>query len=128
MQRLEVSGALRPIYVSLGVKRLIKMTIQNTEASVNIQNLTSNPFSISSGVHQGDPPSATVFNSMLDSVIKKSNVRGDVSLKLKQIIAYADDGALLARSLKALKEIFHKLKNEATLVGLSIKEDKTKYM
>ena len=26
MQRLEVSGAVRPIYVSLGVKRLIKAT------------------------------------------------------------------------------------------------------
>jgi hypothetical protein len=28
----------------------------------------------------------------------------------------------------ALKEIFHKLQNEATLVGLNINEDKTKYM
>jgi hypothetical protein len=27
----------------------------------------------------------------------------------KQIVAYADDVALLARSLKALKEIFHEL-------------------
>jgi hypothetical protein len=30
--------------------------------------------------------------------------------------------------LKALTEIFHKLQNEATLVGLNINEDKTKYM
>jgi hypothetical protein len=30
--------------------------------------------------------------------------------------------------VKALKEIFHKLQNEATLVGLNINEDKTKYM
>ena len=72
--------------------------------------------------------SATVFNLILDSVIKKLNLTGDVSLKLKQFVAYADDVALLDRSLKALKEIFHKLQNEATLVGLSINEDKTKYM
>jgi hypothetical protein len=45
-----------------------------------------------------------------------------------QIVAYADDIALLARCLKALKEIFHKLQNEATLVGLNVNEDKTKYM
>jgi hypothetical protein len=44
-----------------------------------------------------------------------------------KIVAYADDVALLARSPKALKEIFHKLQNEATLVGLIINEDKTKY-
>jgi hypothetical protein len=47
---------------------------------------------------------------------------------LKHTVAYADDVALLARSPKALKEIFHKLKNEATLVGLNINKDKTKYM
>jgi hypothetical protein len=72
--------------------------------------------------------SATMFNLILDSVIKKLSLRGDISLKLKQIVAYADDVALLARSPTALKEIFHKLRNEATLVGLNINEDKTKYM
>jgi len=89
--------------------RLIKMTIQDMEASVKIQNLTSNPFSLSSGVRQGDPLSATIVN-------KKINFRGDVSLKLKQIVAYADDVALLASSLKVLKEIFRKLQNETILV------------
>ena len=92
------------------------------EASVKIENLSSNPFSISSGVRQGDPLSATIVNLILDSVNKKLNFRGDVSLKLKQIVAYAVDVALVARSLKALKEIFRKLKNETTLVGLSINE------
>jgi len=96
------------------------------EASIKIENLTSKPFSFSSGVHQGDPLSATVFNLILHWVMRKLNLRGDISLKLKQI--YADDVALLARAPKALKEIFHKLQNEATLVGLNINEDKTKYM
>jgi sorting nexin-29 len=100
--------------------QLIKMTIQNIEASVKIQNLTSKPFSISSGVRQGDPLSATIFNLILNSVIKKLNLRGDISLKLKQTVAYADDVALPARSPKALKETFHKLQDKTTLVGLNI--------
>ena len=79
-------------------------------------------------MHQTDPLSATIFNLILNSVNKKLNLRGDISLKLKQIIAYANDVALLARSLKVLEKIFHKLQNEATLVGLNINEDKTKYM
>ena len=62
--------------------RLIKMTIQNTEASVKIENLASNPFLILSGVRQGDSLSATIFNLTLVSVIKKLKLRGDVSLKL----------------------------------------------
>jgi hypothetical protein len=94
---------------------------------MKIDNLTTKPFSISSGVRQGDPLSATISNLTLDLVIKKPSVRED-SLKLKQIIAYADGVALLARSPKALTEIFPKLQNEATLVGPSINEDKTKYM
>jgi len=91
--------------------RLIKMTLQNTETSVKAENLTSKPFSISSGVRQGDPPSPTIFNLILDSVIKKLNLRRGIRLKLKHTVAYADDVAFLARSPKALKEIFHKLQN-----------------
>jgi hypothetical protein len=73
------------------------------EAIVKIENLTSKPFLISSGVRQGDPLSATIFNLVLDLVIKKLNRRGDISLKLKQIVVCADDVTLLARSPKALK-------------------------
>ena len=79
-------------------------------------------------MRQGNPLSATTFNLIIDLVIKKLNLRGDISLKLTQTVAYADDVALLARSLKALKEIFHKLQNEATLVELNINKDKSKYM
>jgi hypothetical protein len=104
------------------------MTLQKMEVSVKIENLTSKSFLISSGVRQGEPHSATIFNLIHNSVIKKLNLRGDISLKLKQTVAYADDVALLARSPKALKEIFHKLQYEATLVWLNINKDKTKYM
>jgi len=42
--------------------QLIKMTLQNKEASVKTEKLTSKSFSFSSGVHQGDPISAIMFN------------------------------------------------------------------
>ena len=90
------------------------MALQNTEASLKIENLTSKLFSVSSGVHQGDPLFAAILNLILDSVIKKLSLRGDISLKLKQIVAYADDVALLARSPKTLKEILHKLQKKQT--------------
>ena len=116
---------MRELRIPNKLVRLIKMTHQNTEASVKIENLTSKPFSISSDVRQGDPLSVTIFNLILDSVIKKPNLREDISLKLKLMVAYADDVALLARSLKPFTEIFHKLQNETTLVGLIIDEGKT---
>jgi hypothetical protein len=62
------------------------MTLQNTEANTKIEDLTSKPFSISSGVHQGYPLSATIFNLTLDLVIKKLNLRGDISLNLTKLL------------------------------------------
>ena len=56
---------LQELRISNKLVRLSKMTIQNTEASVKIENLTSKPFLISSGVRQGDPLSATIFNLTL---------------------------------------------------------------
>jgi hypothetical protein len=59
-------------------------------------------FDISTGVCQGDPLSTTSFNLVLDSVIKKLDLRGDIN----------------SNGLRA----------EAEFVGLYINEDKTKYM
>jgi sorting nexin-29 len=127
VDRQKIIRIVQEVRIPNKLVRLIKMTNQNAEASVKIENLTSKAFSISSGVCHGDLLSATIFNLILDLVIKKLNLRGDVGLKLTQIFAYGDDVALLARSLEALMEIFHKLQNEATSVGLNINEDKTKY-
>jgi hypothetical protein len=128
VDRQKIIQILQELRVRNKLVRLIKMTIQTTEASVKIENLTSKSLVISYDAHQGDPLSAPMFNLILDTVIKKFNLRGHVSLKLTQFVAYADDVAPLARSLKALKEIFRKLQNETTLVGLNINEHKTKYV
>jgi len=61
-----------------------------------------------------------VSNLILDSVIKKVNLRGDVILKLKQIVVYADDVALLARSLKAVQEYFMNYKVKQHLLTYSM--------
>jgi len=69
VDRQKAIQILQKLRIPNKLVQLIKMTIQNTEASVKIKNLTSNPFLISPGVHQGDLLSATIFNLILDSVI-----------------------------------------------------------
>jgi hypothetical protein len=51
------------------------------------------------------------LGGVLDSVIKKKKLdfRGDVSSKLKQLIAYADDVALIGRTKRALTKLFNNL-------------------
>jgi hypothetical protein len=65
---------------------------------------------------------------VLESVIRKLELRNDISSKLIQINACADDIAFIARTKKTLIETFNKISEEAALVGLHINEDKTKYM
>jgi hypothetical protein len=74
VDRQKIIQILQELRITNKLVRLIKMTIQNMFASVNIENLTSKPFLILSGVRQGDPLSATIFNIILDSVIKKLNL------------------------------------------------------
>jgi hypothetical protein len=65
LQRLQDTGIPNKLI------RLIKMTIQYTIASVVVENLKTYPFDILTGVRQGDPLSATLFNLVLESVIRK---------------------------------------------------------
>lgn len=71
--------------------------------------------------------SSTAFNLVVDSVIKKVGLKV-ISSKLKQLIPYADDVILMARTKRAVIELFNNLSAEAELVGLCINEDKAKYL
>jgi len=68
VERQKTVQILEELRIPNKLVQLIKMTIQNMKAYVKIEYLSSNTFSISSGVCQGDPLSATIFNLILDSV------------------------------------------------------------
>jgi hypothetical protein len=82
----KIMQILQELSIPNKLVRLIKMTIQNTEARVKTGNLTFKPFLISPGMRQGNPLSTTISNLMLDLVITELNLRGEVSLKLTQIL------------------------------------------
>jgi hypothetical protein len=61
-------------------------------------------------------------------IIRKLDVRGNISTRLKQICVYADDIVIMPRTKKALIETFIVLEREAKQAGLIINGDSTKYM
>jgi hypothetical protein len=122
LQRLQETGIPNKIVI------LIKMTIQHTRASVIVGNLKPDPLANLTAVCQGDPLSAPLFNIVLVSVIRKLELFSDISFKLIQLNAYADDTALTAKTKKAVIEIFNNVREEASLVELHTNEDKTIYM
>ena len=55
-------------------------------------------------------------------------VRGNISTRLRQCTAYADDVLITAITTQAMIDTFVKLKNESLKYGLTVNEHKTKYL
>jgi hypothetical protein len=71
--------------VFLGV--LIELTLINTKTRVKIKNDNSEEFKVEFGVKQGDPLSATLFGVVVDVILKRLNLRGNISTRLKKFSA-----------------------------------------
>ena len=69
-----------------------------------------------------------MFSVVLDSVISNLEPRGNITTRLKQICAYADDIVIIGRTKQAMKDTSCKLKQEAVKVGLIVNDNKTKYL
>ena len=108
--------------------KLITLTMQQTKMKVKVNNNYSEWFETKTGVRQGDPLSALLFSVVLDSVVKNLEVRGNITTRLKQICAYADDIVIIGRTKQTLIDTFCKLKQEALNVGLIVNNKKTKYL
>jgi hypothetical protein len=79
-------------------------------------------------VRQGDPLTAPLFTLVLDTVITNLEVRVNITIRLKQICAYADDIVITGRTKQVLTDTFFKVKQEALKAGLIININKSKYL
>jgi retron-type reverse transcriptase len=101
---------------------LIKLTLENTTAKVKVNNTYTMDFRIDIGVKQGDPLSPTLFNLVLDTILTQLDLRGNIFTRLKQLMAYADDILILARTKRSLTDALEQLKKSSLEVGLEINE------
>ena len=65
----------------------------------------SSTFPITNGVRQGDALSSILFNLVLEAILQKMNITGHIGKKSTQILAFADDVAVMSGSKNALKDI-----------------------
>ncbi|GFY03043.1 transposable element Tc3 transposase [Trichonephila clavipes] len=82
------------------------------------------------GLRQGYSLACLLFNLVLEKCILDSGLdrSGTLWNRSLQLLAYADDIDIIGRSEKAVKEDFQALEISATNMGLTINEDKTKFM
>jgi hypothetical protein len=72
---------------------------------------------VNKGVGQGDLLSETLSGIVIDKIIRKLDVRNNISTRLKQARAYADYVLILAISWHGMVDTLLKLKHEAEIVG-----------
>ena len=128
VNREKLVEAMRTLEVPNKIIRLISMTLNRTTAKVKTAEGETDEFEIKMGVRQGDVISATLFNIMLEYVIRKLKLQGTIVNRETQVIAYADDIIIISRSKKGLIETCRKLLHESKQVNLKVNESKTKYM
>jgi hypothetical protein len=107
---------------------LIALTLTGTNAIVKINNEFTDKFDMQTGVKQGDPLSATLFSIAMDSILKKMELRGNISTRLKQCATYTDDIVITSRTTQTMIDTFVKLKNESLKYGLIVNVHKTKHV
>jgi len=128
INRNKVTDSLNEYNIPSKLIKLIALTLSGTSATVKINNELTGKFDVQTGVKQGDPLSATLFSVAMDCILKKMEMRGNISTRLKQCTAYADDILITARTTQAMIDTFVKLKTVSLKYGLTVNVHKTKYL
>jgi hypothetical protein len=115
--RTAVIRSLKQFRIPTKLQNLITLTLQNTTAQLRVNNDLTEAIDINTGVRQGDPLSALLFSMVIDIAMNNLDIRGNISTRLRQMCAYADDLLIVARARQAMMDTFIKLKNEAVESG-----------
>jgi len=105
--------------------------MENTKYRVRTQNVTSETFTVETGLKQGDALSPVLFNLALEKVIRvlQDNEGGLLIGHNKiQILGFADDLEIIGDSLSDTANATRVLEEAAKRIGLEINTEKTKIM
>jgi hypothetical protein len=108
--------------------QLINVTMAGSKATVIVDKQYTSTFPITNGVRKGDKLSCILFDLVLEAILQKMNTTGHIGTKSTQILANADDVAVMSRSKNVLKDTLDNIEKEARRRGLLVNENKTKCM
>jgi sorting nexin-29 len=129
INRFNLYIAMKELQIPKKLIALALTTLKNSKCQIKIQNNLSDPMEIKNGLRQGDAIACLLFNIALEKVIRDANIntRGTIFYKSVEILAYADDIVIIARTKMAMKEAFTNLEKAAEKMHLNINHEKRLY-
>jgi hypothetical protein len=124
------------IYLAMGeltifnkFTRMVKLTMEDTKSHVRIQPDLSAVVTSKNGLGQGDALAYLLFNIALEKIVGDADIQtnGTIFYKSVQLLPYAYDMDIIARSQPSLKEAVLTLEGAAR-IGVRMNQEKTKYM
>ena len=130
VDRSRMYELLALIGLPLKIIRLIERLYAGSKCVVRVGQNTSPEFEVRTGVKQGALLSPTLFNIVLDYVLKEAlegceGIWIDAAAHVTDL-GYADDAALLAETASDMQDMIDRLSRAAAAVGLILSAEKTK--
>jgi len=104
--------------------RLVNLVTQHIKTKIKLISKYTEQLEVKTGVRQGESLSTILFCTVMETLMKKLEMIGDISTQLKQVCVYVDSIVLVTRTEQALNNKFQTLKQEAIKYGLAINQNK----
>lgn len=94
--------------VSAKLIRLTELTIISTGSRIKISSEYTDEFKVECDIKQGD--SLPIYSVVVDVILQQLDVKGNISTRLKQCSADADDMLITRRTKQSLINTFQNIK------------------
>ena len=83
--------SMKTVKIPEKIINLVEATLEGFRSKMKLSDGCSESFETETGLRQGDALSPMLFNIVLEAVLINIDKRGNISTKMRQICAYADD-------------------------------------
>jgi len=112
--------------------QLTKLCMEKTQYKVRVDNTMATPFTVDTGLKQGDAFSPILFNLALEKVVKEMQCveegQSTNNNNRLRLLGFADDLDIIGNSLVDIANVSRTLERAARKVGLKINASKNKIM